>query len=137
MDVDFGSKINPESVIFDTLNEKITALSIEARLLLNESYDIHYDIFRHDYIDNRPMAIMELHEKERLATVSPLYELFGTYVECDILKYTGIPYDRFLELPRHITRQLIDDCKRLVQKDLKANQGLLTELESIKGMGKK
>lgn len=137
MDVDFGNHVDREAVILDTLKESITALSVKTRLMLTESYDIHYDIFRHDLINNRPMAIMELHEKEKLSTVSPLYELFKTYVECDILKYTGIPYDRFIELPRHITRHLIDDCKRLAQKDIKANQGLLSELENMKNIGKR
>lgn len=137
MDASFGDKVDVQGMIIETLEEKIVANSIETQLMLLESYDIHHGIFRHGEIANRPLALVELHEKERLQNVNPLYELFRSYNDLDVLKYTGIPFDRFIEMPRHITKQLMTECLSLKQKADKVNANLVNQLESLSDIGKK
>lgn len=137
MDADFGRNVSVEDILVDTLKEKITSNSIETQLMLLESYDIHQNIFRHGEVANRPFALVELHEKERLQRVNPLYELFRTYVENEVLKYTGIPYNTFIEMPRDVTRQIMEDCKKYRERDYRTSQTVLQELEDIKNIGKK
>lgn len=137
VDADFGYGVRVDDILTETLSEDITTNSIETQLMLLESYDIYHGIYNHGDSTSKPLALVELHTVEDFKRVNPLYELFRTYVSSEVLKYTGIPYDRFIELPRDITRQLIEDCKKYAIKDKQSSQEMLDELNAIQESGKK
>jgi len=99
--------------------------------MLSESYDIQYGIFDHNLSVDQPYSLVELHDKERLDRVSPLYELMRVFVEKKILKHFGISFDKFIELPRDWTKELFEIAGKLNEEEDKIRSETEKELAEL------
>lgn len=104
--------------------------------MLLENYDIHYGIFNHGVYENRPFSLIEMHEQERFDTVNPLYELMQKYAEKNVLKYFGMSFDRFVQMPRDEVMKMFEICEKLNNEEAARTNPLLRELEEMNKMGK-
>lgn len=104
--------------------------------MLLENYDIFYGIIDHGLYDKRPFSLMEMHDSERFDIVNPLYEIFEKYVENDVLKYTGIPLDRFIELPRDRVLKIFEICIKHREIESKKAAPIIDQLEQLNKIGK-
>lgn len=129
-------EISPDEILIDVLKESVNTNSIETKLILLENYDIHYGIFNHGMYEDRPYSLIEMHDTERFDTVNPLYELMEKYVEKNVLKFFGMSFDTFIEMPRDRVNKMFEICDTMTKRERQRVDPLLKELEDMNKIGK-
>lgn len=79
----------------------------DAEIVLNESYDVSYNIFNHDSDAANPLSIVSKHEVERYTEGTGLYNLIARYLKHPIKERFGLSVTEFIALPREFTEELI------------------------------
>ena len=104
--------------------------SIEAQLVMFDAYEVTYGIF--DHSKKTDMAIVLKHEAEDIEVFDPTTERLILYHNAGVLKYTGITFDRFLELPRHRGETLMLASQELMKQELEEKRKAAAALEEEK-----
>lgn len=77
-----------------------------------DAYESTYGILRHDTVPkSRPLAIVGMNWAEDTVKGSALFERMQQYHDCGILKFYGIPWDRWIEQPRYINEEQLRQGK--------------------------
>lgn len=115
-------KLNPLQVALETYP---AMCSTNAQLLLREAYETTYGIVNHELpaVKKRPLALVAFQWPEDSTAGCRLYERMDQYHECNILKWFGMPWDRWLDQPH-------DVCEEQLRKGKKWDgEALLKEVE--------
>jgi hypothetical protein len=103
--------------------------SIDAQLVLRDQYEVKYGIYDHTREDAaHPLQLVFQHWSEDTVTNGELHERIKRYIDLDIFKYTGIPFDRFMELPTYEGRLIIDAISQKIKKEAPKVQAAIDAL---------
>ncbi|BDD79880.1 hypothetical protein [Burkholderia phage FLC9] len=85
-------------------------VATDVRLLLLHRYETDFGIFNHDLADDEldPLALIRMHPREDAYTGSFLAERLRQYNTRHVYEVTKMPFDRFLELPRHMVMDILE-----------------------------
>lgn len=100
-----------------------------ASIVTLEAYDETYGIADYSYDDPRnPMALIAMHPKEDYLTNGRMERTIKSYAKYRVLKHYGISLLEFLDLPRHISQVIMDDCLEREKSEGKKAEELLNGL---------
>lgn len=83
-------------------------------LMLTEMYDTMYGIFDHSDVNlsnARPLALVAMHEKERVDPHTGMHRLMQRFVRYRVKEYTGLNFTEFVQLPRDMVEHWFDLCR--------------------------
>lgn len=103
--------------------------NITAKLLLLEAYEITYQIYNHN-LGNHPFNLVLHHYKESVEDYSPMQHLLRAYVAKGVYKRFGISLVEFLNLPRHVNRNLLRICDEFLLRDSQTLDSISSDLET-------
>jgi hypothetical protein len=112
--------------------------STNAQLLLLDAYETTYDIYNHDlHSKGRPLVLVAKQWAEDVSEGSVLFERMEEYHAVGILKFFGIPWDRWIEQPKEINDEQIRKAKKWGEAENKTAEQLQQQLAALKfGQGK-
>lgn len=88
--------------------------STDSQLMMLDAYESTYGILRHETVPKeRPLALVAMNWSEDTVNGSSLFERMQQYHDCGILKFFGIPWDRWIEQPRYINEEQLRRGKLL------------------------
>ncbi len=93
-------------------------------MLLRMNYDQYYGLFNHDddfLATQHPLALVEMHEKEKVEPHTALYKLMERFVDYKVAEYTGMDFPTFIQQPRDVCDHWLKICK---EKQAKAPKGI-------------
>lgn len=123
--------VSSESAIKGLLKVAPVISSVESQLLMRDAYETAYGI--HDHARKTDdMALIRWRPAEDIDAFDPTPERMKAYHAAQVLKYTGIPFDRFLELPRYMGEMYIQSCMQILKDEVEARQKELDRLEEEK-----
>ena len=98
---------------------------VELQLLMTELYDEHYGICNHDIADHEdPMSLIGLHPKEDRFTHSRLDYMRQDFIRYKVHEHSGLSYLEFKQLPLYEMELLLEDCRKIISKEVKVLEGL-------------
>lgn len=127
----FGEKVPVENALTALLRTAPPLTSSEASIVLRESYESTYGIFRHTKT-TESLASVVLHPAEDVSANSRLYERIRRYIRSDIFKYTGMSLDEFFELPRELTDLIFRETDIVSDKESKHADEVKKQLEAAR-----
>lgn len=99
--------------------------SSDVKLLLQEKYETVFKIYDHDRDDAHPLALVTLHKAENTSLGSPYKKRMREYAMNGVLKYFGLSFTEFLDLPRDILEDILEASREEQRKEVKALEGKL------------
>lgn len=103
--------------------------SIAAQLIINDCFDETFEILSNSSQSESNFASVCMHETEDMSLIDSYDVWLTRYMEANVLKYTGITYDKFLMLPRDRAEAVISKCESLDEKESAAVNGLMNSLD--------
>lgn len=100
-----------------------------AQLVLAESYDIDYGLYKHGEIENDPMAIINMHDGELIYGESKLFLLMDELIACRIPEHTNTPVLQLLEWPKHVLDRYIAKYRPRAQKEAETVRQMELQLD--------
>jgi hypothetical protein len=128
----FGEKVPVSNPIREALLRAPALRASDVMLMLRERYETTYGIFNHDMplAEPRPLAVVAMHPKEDVLVGSLLYERLDQFIDKDVFKYTGLAWDRFLELPHYQCERILELCHKRKEDHRKSMNGIADQLEA-------
>lgn len=109
--------------------------SVETQIVMADAYEGTYGI--HDHSQKTDLAIVRKHPAEDIEVFDPTTERLILYHNAGVLKYSGIKFDDFLNLPRHRGETIMLACQELMRLELedkkRAAEALEKEKEAARG----
>lgn len=109
--------------------------SVEAQIVMQDAYETTYGIHNHE-LQNDHLALVRKRPAEDVEAFDYTTDRLMLYNAAGVLKYTGITFDRFMDLPRHRGDTLMLACQDIAKKELeeqaKAQQRLEEEKAKLK-----
>lgn len=108
--------------------------STNAQLLLREAYETTYGIVNHELpaVKKRPLALVAFQWPEDSTSGCRLYERMDQYHDCSILKWFGLPWDRWIEQPRDVCEEQLKKGKKWDAEAVTKEAELQRQLEQLK-----
>jgi hypothetical protein len=75
------------------------------------------------------MALVRHHDAESVSLCTASKDLLRKYVMLKVLRYTGLNYTEFMELPRYMINEIFDVCAEEITKTSNQTDDLLRGLE--------
>jgi hypothetical protein len=123
--------VSSESAIKALLKVAPVISSVETQLLMRDAYETTYGI--HDHArQTDDMSLIRHRPAENIDLFDPTPERMKAYHAAQVLKYTGITFDRFLDMPRYVGEMYIQSCLQLLKEEVEARQKELDRLEEEK-----
>lgn len=108
------------ALIDKVLSESDTVLdSIAAQIVTMEIYDDEVGTYESSTLPASGLSLVSLHESEDMSLVDPFDRELERYLNANVLKYTGITFDQFLNYPRDKTEKMLVRCDSLATKESK------------------
>lgn len=138
-DRSFGAaQLGPErwdepTILDQTLSEFDGTLGpIAAQWVVTECYDEYFNIYENSTLGSSPYALVSMHEPEDL-TLASSYDLYlERYLEANVLKYTGINFNDFMQLPRDRGEAILKRCDEIASKEDTDVENLMNNLNNPK-----
>lgn len=112
-DPEFGLGIDPNDILKFMIGVKKKLSVIEAKIILANQYDDLYGIYDHGVDDDEnPIPLVGFHWCENTTEGNPMYEEIHNFIKFNILKYTGLSYKEYLDLPAPIAAHVRDTCEK-------------------------
>lgn len=103
--------------------------SIEAQILLRESYETIYGIYNHDVNDpEHPLALVEFHEAEDNTTGSLLHERLDMFAQKQVHKWFGISWPEFVAQPTDLCLRMLEIAGKKQDAEDSTTTGVLAQL---------
>lgn len=102
--------------------------SIAAQIVTLEIYDDEMKITESSTEGSKQYSLNALHEAEDLSIVDPYDQEMDKYLNANVMKYLGIPFDKFLSLPRYECEKILARCDRLANKEAEEAENALNPL---------
>lgn len=107
---------------------EVTLSSIPAAIVIQEIYDEECGIYESSTAADGPYALVSLHEAEDMSLVDPFDREMDKYLNANVLKYTGITFERYLEFTRDKCEKLLLRCDALAEKEAKEAEAAMNPL---------
>lgn len=88
------------------MSGKKTLDSITLKLILREQYETMYDVY--DHTNSSPLALVEMHKKERVIPYGRYSHLVNMYCLYEIREMTGLTLTEFFDLTRVEVEHILD-----------------------------
>jgi hypothetical protein len=101
-------------------------------MLVRVNYDTQYGIFPHDDPNaerQNPLALVMLHEKEKVEPHTGLYKMQARFVEYRVAHHSGMSFDQFIQQPRDVVEHWFAICRRAEAKAIQGNNNITTKME--------
>ncbi len=96
-----------------------------------DAYETTYGI--HDHGRNSDdMALIRWRPAEDIEAFDPTTERMVMFYNASVLKYSGITFDRFMELPRHRQETIALACQEVMRLELEEQKRAAERLEEEK-----
>lgn len=105
--------------------------------MLSQAYDMKYGLYNYNRKDAHPLAPVLLHPAEDLGFESLKRRLLKRYRAASVYKHTGIPFDRFKQLPRVEVEDILTECIEADQKEFNTAAAMQRDMEALSGQVKK
>jgi hypothetical protein len=89
--------------------------------VLRDAYETTYGIHNHASASD-DMALIRWRPSEDINVFDPTPERLKAYHACSVLKYTGITFERFLDLPRYRAEMYLISCQELLKEEIAAKE---------------
>jgi hypothetical protein len=127
--MEYGKHITADT---DHLEEFLSTVdyldSFSTRLCYRGTYLANLGIIDFKDPNYSPLDLVRMHPQENASEFSALYDKWTRYLDLDMFKETGIPIDRFFEMPR----EFVDLTFRIVSKKAaRANSAVDVETAKI------
>ncbi len=96
--------------------------------MVRECYDEYFGIYQNSSQGNSPLALVALHEPEDLALADPFDRQLDRYLAANVLKYTGMDFKTFLQLPHYRAEVVLRRCDEISGKE---DQAVNTLMNSV------
>lgn len=106
--------------------------SISARLVLLDAYEVTYGIYNHAVSEpgnERPLALVAMHDKENVTIHSELYNTIRRFRRYKVYQNFGIGFDTFMSLPTEYCTFILEMLGDEAAKEAEALSKRLQELE--------
>ncbi len=111
-------RIDVDGVLRRLIDNMPRVGSVDAQLLLRDSYETTYGIYDHNQpAAAHPFALILQHWNENTVTLGPMHERMRQYIDGQILKYFGLPFDQFMELPTYVIEMMLTETMARVKKE--------------------
>lgn len=131
--MDFG--LAPDEVrdyIYEVI-ESIDKLSIsEARQVMQDIYESKFEIFNHisgPHLKDKPLASVAMHYAESSAGIVTVKDMIKYYVDKNIMKYTGVSLNDFLQLPREHVHAIMEAVNKKSREESTIVSGIQAGLD--------
>lgn len=136
----FGEGMVRHNYINELIEKAPPVVSTDAQLMLLDAYETTFGIENHEHPQKaRPLLLVAQQWSEDTGKGSHLFERQQQYYDCGILKFFGIPYDRWLEQPTEIVEEQMRRGKIWGTAENAQAETLRLKLEALKngnGQGK-
>lgn len=114
----FGEKVDVTQILAKLIRTTPKLVATDVRLLLLHRYETDFGIYNHDLSndDENPLALIRMHPKEDAYTGSRLAERLRQYHERHVYEVTHMPFDSFLQLPRHMVMDILEYADRQLRE---------------------
>lgn len=105
--------------------------------MLLDAYETTYGIENHEQPQKaRPLLLVAQHWAEDTGKGSHLFERQQQYYDCGILKFFGIPFDRWLDQPREIVEEQMRRGKIWGEEENNQAAALQAKLAALQNGGR-
>lgn len=127
-------RTSPLAVALETF-PKMT--STDSQLIMREAYETTYGIMNHDTgaAKKRPLLLVAYQHAEDPYIGCKLYERMELYNERKILKWFGIPWDRWIDQPHDICEEQLRRAKRWQDEEDKRETEVQRKLAALAAAG--
>lgn len=105
--------------------------SVEAQLVMQDAYETTYGIHDHG-LQSDNLALVRKRPAEDVEAFDYTTGRLMMYYNAAVLKYTGITFDKFMEMPRHRGDTLMVACQDLAKKEAEERERQQREMEEEK-----
>lgn len=95
-----------------------------------------YGLYNYNRKDVHPLAPVMVHPAEDVRTQTLKRRLFKRYRAANVLKHSGIPFDRFLRLTRVEVEDLLEECMEADQKEYSMATKMQEDMDRLSGQAK-
>lgn len=108
--------------------------SADSQLMMREAYETTYGIYNHDaeVAKRRPLLLVAYQHAEDPFVGSKMYERMELYNERKILKWFGVPWDRWILQPHDMCEEQLRRAKRWEDDEAKKEAEIKRQLDAIK-----
>lgn len=133
-DKKFGENLPKNNPLQVALETYPAMCSTNSQIILREAYETTYGIFNHDapQATKRPLALVAFQWAEDASAGCRLYERMEQYHECSILKWFGMPWDRWIDQPHDVCEEQLRKGKKWDEADATKQAELGRQLEALK-----
>ena len=91
--------------------------SIAAQYVARECYDEYMGIYANSQHGDSNFALVAMHDPEDVAAVDTYDVYLEKYLVANVLKFTGMSFDKFLLLPRDRADAILKRCDTVSTKE--------------------
>ncbi len=106
--------------------------SIEAQMVMQDAYETTYGIHDHERQSDH-LALVRKRPAEDIEAFDHTSDRLTMFHNAGVLKYTGITFDNFMDMPRHRGDTLMLACQEIGRKELEEREKAQKRLEEEKG----
>lgn len=101
----------------------------DTEILLRKLFDTTYGFFNHEETNDRPLALVAMHDGENLVEGSYMSNLIRDFHKYKIHRLLGISFNEFIEYPPYFIEQII----AIALKDAKDQEAEAKSLQDAIG----
>lgn len=129
----FGEHVGGHNYINELIEKAPPVVSTDAQLMLLDAYETTFGIENHEQPQkSRPLLLVAKQWAEDTGKGSHLFERQQQFYDCGILKFFGIPFDRWLEQPTEIVEEQMRRGKKWGDAENAQAEALRLKLEAMK-----
>lgn len=127
----FGYNVEGTTEIDEVIRSVSKVNNTVSRILLQEAYDITYQIFDHN-LGEHPFDLVLKRSKENVFEYGQTQRVIRRYVDRDVYKQFGLNLVEFLNLPREYTNLIFKVCSEKLEAEKKIIDKVDSTLDSFK-----
>lgn len=106
---------------------------VDAAVILRDAYDDTYGTYGNSTLPSDPFAPVAVNKVEDVHSTSQIRLYIRRYRDYNILKFYGLNFTEFMQLPREYAEAILKECQAAKSQDNKLLAELEDQLNGAKG----